>query len=260
MQPGRHVRDRPRRHEPQARLDRRAAARRPSASRSPSTRTGSRSASSSACRSVCARPRRAPRPRPRRSARRSPGARSGTPDNGGRMLQSGASPGDPPARCAPERTPLEQTIAQRAEYGMNTDPAYVQSLMPDGYTDAERKWIEQLRELEFGSDVHEYLIHWRKDWGGTKIVAVYPADAVPADPARPPPRVPHQEPQAADEVARPAAHRSRASTPTTTSGSSSCKIGEDARGGTASSTATAVTGTTSASNGQRRDSRRRDQG
>ena len=78
---------------------------------------------------------------------------------GGRMLQSGASPGDPPCPepDISEPTPLERAIAEREDYGMNTDPAYVQSLMPDGYTDAERRWIEQLRELEFESDVYEYL-------------------------------------------------------------------------------------------------------
>jgi hypothetical protein len=96
---------------------------------------------------------------------------------GARMLQTGPAPGDPPCPVRAERTELEQTIAQRAEYGMNADPAYVQALLADDreYTEPERKWLKRLQRLDYESGVSEYLTHWRKDWGGTQLVAKYPA-------------------------------------------------------------------------------------
>lgn len=96
---------------------------------------------------------------------------------GARMLQSGPAPGDEPCPVRAERTPLEQAIAQRAEYGMNADPAYVQALLADDreYTEPERKWVKRLQRLDFESSVHEYLIHWREEWGGSQIVTDYPA-------------------------------------------------------------------------------------
>ena len=263
MRRRRPVRDRARRHEPDSSAGRPAAARRPSASRSPSTRTGSRSGSSSVYRSGRARSRRAARPRSLRSARRSALAPSTTPAYGARMLQSGPAPGRSalPGR-ARSSTPLEQAIAQRAEYGMNADPAYVQALLADDreYTEPERKWIKQLQRLDYESDVNEYLDHWRKDWGGTNLVADYPAKPYQVDPARPPARVPHQEPQAADEVARAAADGAGQVPPTTTSGSSSSGS-TTTRAGRRLLRRLRPDGYYVAPGvGQRRDPRRRDQG
>ena len=96
--------------------------------------------------------------------------------NGRRVLQSGPSPGDPPCPVRAERTLLEQTIAERTEYGMNADPAYVQALLDDDrqFTEPERKWVKRLQRFEYQDDVHDYENHNRKDWGGTAVVAHYP--------------------------------------------------------------------------------------
>jgi len=98
--------------------------------------------------------------------------------NGSRMLQTGPSPGDPPCPVRPERTPLEGLILEREQYGMNTDPAHVQSLLDAGlrFTPDEERWLEDYRRFESTSEVNGYLQggRERKDWGGTTTVARYP--------------------------------------------------------------------------------------
>jgi hypothetical protein len=100
-------------------------------------------------------------------------------DDGRRLLQSGPSPGDPACPDPPnrERTPpLEAAIRDRARYGMNTDPAYVQSLLDDDrtYTEHERRWLKTVERVDYQSKVDDYLQHWRDDWGGTTTYAQYP--------------------------------------------------------------------------------------
>ncbi len=78
----------------------------------------------------------------------------------------------------PERTPLEGLILEREQYAMNTDPAYVQSLLDAGrkFTPDEERWLEDYRRFNSTSEVNAYLQggHERKDWGGTTTVAHYP--------------------------------------------------------------------------------------
>ena len=71
--------------------------------------------------------------------------------DGSRLLQTGPSPGDPPCPVRPERTPLEGLVGEREQYGMNTDPAYVQSLLDAGrkFTPDEERWLEDYRRFEF---------------------------------------------------------------------------------------------------------------
>jgi hypothetical protein len=100
-------------------------------------------------------------------------------DDGRRLLQSGPSPGDPACPEPPirgETPPLERAIDDRARYGMNTDPAYVQSLLDDDrtYTEHERRWIKTYDRIDYQPRVDDYLEHWRDDWGGTATYAQYP--------------------------------------------------------------------------------------
>jgi hypothetical protein len=97
--------------------------------------------------------------------------------DGRRLTQTGPSPGDPPCpERPPDKTPLEQAIAQRAEYDMNTDPAFVQPLVDAGetFTAEEKAWIEQVQEIGYQSKVEDYVEHWREDWGGETVLAHYP--------------------------------------------------------------------------------------
>jgi hypothetical protein len=98
--------------------------------------------------------------------------------DGSRLLQTGPSPGDPPCPELPidESTPLEQAIQERERYGMNIDPAYVQALLDAGaqFTADEQRWIESYRNISYESKIHDYLNHWREDWGGTSVYAQYP--------------------------------------------------------------------------------------
>jgi hypothetical protein len=98
--------------------------------------------------------------------------------DGRRLLQSGPSPGDPPCPDPPsrERTPLQSAIEERARYGMNTDPAYVQSLLDDDrtFTERERRWVKSYERIDYQSKVDDYLQHWREDWGGTSVYGQYP--------------------------------------------------------------------------------------
>ena len=98
--------------------------------------------------------------------------------DGSRLLQTGPSPGDPPCPEPPnrEQTPLEQAIQQREEYGMNTDPAYVQTLLDAGqtYTPGEQRWLQNYQDIAYESKVDAYLQHWREDWGGNSVYAQYP--------------------------------------------------------------------------------------
>jgi len=100
--------------------------------------------------------------------------------DGRRLVQSGPSPGAPPCPVRPEpgvQSPLDSLIAQREGYGMNADPAYVQSLVDAGleYTPEEQAWID-LDERYTGNDVEDYLQggRERRDWGGNAYVARYP--------------------------------------------------------------------------------------
>ena len=67
-------------------------------------------------------------------------------------------------------------ILERERYGMNIDPAYVQSLLNDDrtFTEHERRWIKSFQRVEFESAVDDYVQHWREDWGGTSVIARYP--------------------------------------------------------------------------------------
>jgi hypothetical protein len=97
--------------------------------------------------------------------------------DGGRMLQSGPSPGDPPCPVRPERTPLQSAMVEREQYGMNTDPGYVQWLLGQGrtFTEHEERWIESVRRVDFQSKINDYVHHWSEAWGGNTLVADYPA-------------------------------------------------------------------------------------
>ena len=98
--------------------------------------------------------------------------------DGRRLIQTGPSPGDPPCPepDIPEPTPLERAIAERDDYGMNIDPAYVQSLLDTGktYTEDEQAWLDRYRDISYESKVDDYLQHWREDWGGNSVYAQYP--------------------------------------------------------------------------------------
>lgn len=98
-------------------------------------------------------------------------------NDGARLLQRGPSPGDPPCPVLPERTPLESAIRERARYGMHTDPAYVQALLADDrtYTEHERRWLKTVQRVDFDSNVHDYVHSNSEDWGGSTLVADYPA-------------------------------------------------------------------------------------
>ncbi len=97
--------------------------------------------------------------------------------DGSRLIQTGPSPGDPPCpEPPPEPTPLQQTIRERRQYGMNIDPAFVQTLVDAGltYTPEEQAWLERYREITYESKVDDYVEHWRQDWGGNAVYAQYP--------------------------------------------------------------------------------------
>ncbi len=97
--------------------------------------------------------------------------------SGRRARQRGPSPGDPPCpeRVAP--TELERVIKERTGYGMRADAPYVQSLLADDreFTEPERRWVKSVQRLDSDNRIHEYTIHYRKEWGGTSVVADYPA-------------------------------------------------------------------------------------
>jgi len=98
---------------------------------------------------------------------------------GKRLVQTGPSPGAPPCPVRPERTPLESLMRERAEQGMNADPAFVQALLDSEqrYTPDEQRWRDEVQKVDFDSDVHDYVFGGRvyPDWGGTTLVAQYPA-------------------------------------------------------------------------------------
>ncbi len=102
-------------------------------------------------------------------------------NDGSRMLQSGPAPGDPacPPLPPPPRfpTPLESAIRERNDYGMNVDPVYVQSLLDRGrtFTEPEERWIRSYKRIADQDDIDEYFEHRREDWGGTSLIADYPA-------------------------------------------------------------------------------------
>ncbi|HEY6887958.1 MAG TPA: hypothetical protein VI300_09270, partial [Solirubrobacter sp.] len=97
--------------------------------------------------------------------------------SGKRVRQKGPTPGDPPCPVRPERTELERVMQERAQYGMRADAPYVQSLLADDreFTEHERRWVKSVQRLDAENRVHEYMIHYRKEWGGTTVVADYPA-------------------------------------------------------------------------------------
>jgi hypothetical protein len=97
-------------------------------------------------------------------------------DDGERLLQTGPAPGDPACPAPPAPSPLDDAIRERARYGMNTDPAYVQSLLAQGrtFTDDEQRWLDGDRALEDQGKLSDYLFHWARDWGGNTIVGSYP--------------------------------------------------------------------------------------
>ncbi|MDA0170900.1 hypothetical protein OJ998_17490 [Solirubrobacter taibaiensis] len=100
--------------------------------------------------------------------------------DGRRMRQRGPAPGAPPCPTNPreELTPLEQLAAERGQYGMNVDPAFLQTLIDADvkYTPEEQAWLELVHAAEFENGVHDYLHGGRvsPDWGGTTLVARYP--------------------------------------------------------------------------------------
>ena len=106
-----------------------------------------------------------------RAARRPPRVRR---QGRRRMLQTGPSPGDPPCPVPPAgAAPLEAAIAERARYGMNTDPAYVQSLLDRGerFTPHERSGSKTDQRVDSTGRSTTTCSDWREDWGGTTIVA-----------------------------------------------------------------------------------------
>jgi hypothetical protein len=68
-------------------------------------------------------------------------------------------------------------IEERTEYGMRADAPYVQSLLADDreFTEPERRWVRSVQRLDDDDRLYEYTIHYRKEWGGTALVADYPA-------------------------------------------------------------------------------------
>ena len=97
--------------------------------------------------------------------------------SGKRARQQGPRPGDPPCPVRAEPTELERVIKERIEYGMRADAPYVQSLLADDreFTEPERRWVKSVQRLDLDNRIHEYTIHYRKEWGGTTVVADYPA-------------------------------------------------------------------------------------
>jgi hypothetical protein len=97
--------------------------------------------------------------------------------NGKRILQHGPSPGDPPCPVRSEPSELERVTEERTEYGMRADAPYVQSLLADDreFTETERRWVKSVQRLDEENRIHEYTTHYRKEWGGTALVADYPA-------------------------------------------------------------------------------------
>lgn len=98
--------------------------------------------------------------------------------DGARLIQAGPSPGSPACPVRPELSPLEQLMAERARYGMNTDRAVVQGLLDTDarFTPQEQAWVDSVQRLEVEDEVENYLQggRVRKDWGGNTTVAHYP--------------------------------------------------------------------------------------
>jgi hypothetical protein len=100
--------------------------------------------------------------------------------NGARLVQRGPAPGAPPCPANPreDSTPLEQLAAEREQYGMNVDPAFLQTLIDADirYTPEEQQWLDRYREIEGGGRAEDYLMggRVRRDWGGNTVVARYP--------------------------------------------------------------------------------------
>ena len=91
--------------------------------------------------------------------------------DGSRMVQSGPSPGDPPCpERPPPDTPLQRAIEEREQYGMNTDPAYVQALLDGDRTFTEHEQRCPIGRIDFEQRVDDYVQHW----GGTSVVGRYP--------------------------------------------------------------------------------------
>ena len=59
---------------------------------------------------------------------------------------------------------------------MNTDPAYVQTLLDAGetYTPRRAALAADYQDIAYESKVDDYLQHWREDWGGNSVYAQYP--------------------------------------------------------------------------------------
>ena len=100
--------------------------------------------------------------------------------NGARLVQNGPAPGAPPCPtiAREEFTPLDELTAEREQYGMNVDPAFLQTLIDADirYTPEEQKWLDHYREIEGGGRAEDYLMggRVRRDWGGNTVVARYP--------------------------------------------------------------------------------------
>lgn len=96
---------------------------------------------------------------------------------GKRLIQVGPFPGDPPCPVAPELTPLEEAVAQRADQGLNADPAYTQRLLDRNQlvTAAEQRWLDRKYRLHDSDPrVDRYLRRHRDAFGGVSIEGTYP--------------------------------------------------------------------------------------
>ena len=59
---------------------------------------------------------------------------------------------------------------------MRADAPYVQSLLADDreFTERERRWVKSVERLDADNRIHEYTIDYRREWGGTSVIADYP--------------------------------------------------------------------------------------
>ncbi|HEY6890207.1 MAG TPA: hypothetical protein VI300_20555 [Solirubrobacter sp.] len=96
--------------------------------------------------------------------------------NGQRLLQRGASPGEPPCPAKPAPTRLERAIDARRMRGLPTDPAYVQRQLDRGRltSDAEERWAKRLSDLVNDQRLDAYLRKHADDFAGSQPLAVYP--------------------------------------------------------------------------------------
>jgi hypothetical protein len=95
--------------------------------------------------------------------------------NGQRLLQRGASPGEPPCPAKPTRTRLERAIETRQMRALPTDPAYVQRQLDRGrfYSAAEERWLKRADALM--GDFDAYVRTHSDDYAGSRTLPTFPA-------------------------------------------------------------------------------------